>query len=76
MTRLPHDASDELLYVVSGRVEVTIGGRALTAGPGDAILVPQGVEHSAKVLERAKLVQVYVGPGPEERFRAGAPAPR
>lgn len=71
-----HDASDELLYVVTGRVEMTIGGRVLTAGPGDAIHVPQGVDHSAKVLEAAKLVQVYVGPGPEDRFRAGPPVPR
>lgn len=68
-----HDASDELLYVVSGRVELTLAGRTLTAGPGDAILVPQGAEHAARALEAAKLVQVYVGAGPEDRFRAGTP---
>ena len=68
-----HEASDELLYVVSGKVELTMGGRTVTAGPGDAILVPQGVEHAARAVEAAKLVQVYVGPGPEERFRAGTP---
>ncbi len=70
-----HDASDEVLVVVRGRIELTLGGVVSTAGPGDAILVPQGLEHSARVLEAAELVQVYVGPGPEERFRAGAPKP-
>ncbi|MCB9688264.1 MAG: cupin domain-containing protein [Alphaproteobacteria bacterium] len=68
-----HETSDELLVVVRGRVEVTIGGVVSTAGPGDAVLVPQGVEHAAKVLEAADLVQVYVGPGPEDRFRAAPP---
>lgn len=37
--------SCELLYVISGLVELHLGGRSYTAGPGDVLLVPAETEH-------------------------------
>lgn len=72
-----HDNSAELLLVEEGRVAITVAGRQLEAGPGDAIYIPAGAEHAARVtstVAAARLVQIYVGPGPEQRFTAGAKA--
>jgi quercetin dioxygenase-like cupin family protein len=66
-----HDASAELLYVLEGRVEMVIGGQVVVAEKGDAIRIPAGVEHSARAVGTLRAVQVYVGPGPEQRFTAG-----
>ncbi|MEW5854857.1 MAG: cupin domain-containing protein [Myxococcota bacterium] len=69
-----HETSVELLYVEEGRVEMVVGGKAVSASAGDAIRIPAGVKHSARVPpgnSAARAVQVYVGPGPEQRFTAG-----
>lgn len=75
-----HDGASETLYIERGGVEMTIGGKKLTAHQGDTIYIPAGILHSAKVLgpvDTLKAVQVYVGPGSEQRFAKGKPiAPR
>src|SRR5437867_1646478 len=44
-----HEQSAEILYVVSGKVEMRLGdGPASQAGAGDAIYIPAGVKHSAR----------------------------
>ncbi len=71
-----HADSVEILYVEEGGAEMTVEGQALSVGPGDAIYIPAGQRHSARVTEdtpRFRAVQVYVGPGPEQRFRQGEP---
>ena len=71
-----HVGSAEVLAIESGAVEMTIGGVVYTAKAGDAVYIPADVEHSARVTAGpVDAVQVYVGPGPEDRFRAGAPLP-
>jgi quercetin dioxygenase-like cupin family protein len=72
-----HETSAEILYVEEGRVRMTIAGKVLEAGPGDVVYVPKDTEHSAVVLGTMaplRAVQVYVGPGPEQRFATGARA--
>jgi putative monooxygenase len=71
-----HAHSVEMLYVEEGHVEMAIEGRALSVRPGDAVYIPAGVRHTARVPEdvpRFRAVQIYVGPGPEQRFRQGEP---
>ncbi|SEM88974.1 Cupin domain-containing protein [Stigmatella aurantiaca] len=71
-----HEHSVEMLYVEEGHVEMSIEGRALSVQPGDAVYIPAGVRHLARVPEgapRFRAVQIYVGPGPEQRFRQGEP---
>lgn len=69
-----HDKSAEFLYVVSGQITVQLDGQTLTLRPGDAVRIPAGHKHAGSVppaVERAELVQIYVGPGPEGRFTQG-----
>ncbi|MEW6057239.1 MAG: cupin domain-containing protein [Bdellovibrionota bacterium] len=69
-----HEQSAEILYIESGHVEMKIGREKIKAGPGAAIYIPASVPHSARVLPGkgpVKAVQVYVGPGPEQRFTQG-----
>jgi quercetin dioxygenase-like cupin family protein len=66
-----HEGSVEILYVLEGRVEMVVGGEAVVAEKGDAVRIPAGVEHSARVVGSLSAVQVYVGAGPEQRFTQG-----
>jgi quercetin dioxygenase-like cupin family protein len=65
-----HPESAEILYMLEGKMDMTINGTAISASAGDAIHIPLGAEHSAKVASDTpvKAVQVYVAPGPEQRF--------
>ena len=71
-----HPDGDELLYVVSGRVEVvlddgdqdTVGAETRTeVVAGQAFLVPQGVWHRVDVKEPTHLVHITPGPGDGHR---------
>lgn len=74
-----HADSVEILYIMSGSVTMTIDGKERLANAGDAIYIPRGTPHAARVagtLTPLRVVQVYVGPGPEQRFTSGAQIPR
>ncbi len=68
-----HETSAELLYVQEGAVEMIVEGQKMRAGKGDAVYVPAGAKHSATVVSDGpfRAVQVYAGPGPEQRFTQG-----
>jgi quercetin dioxygenase-like cupin family protein len=68
-----HDASAEILYIEEGTAEMTVSGETLRVGKGDAVYIPAGAKHSARVSPGPtfKAVQVYAGPGPEQRFTQG-----
>jgi len=40
-----HDAEDELFLVISGRLRMDFRDRQIWLDPGEAIIVPRGVEH-------------------------------
>jgi quercetin dioxygenase-like cupin family protein len=52
----PHD---QIVYVVSGRLRVTGGGRTFEAGQGDSFVVRGGVEHQASALEPSVVIDVF-----------------
>jgi mannose-6-phosphate isomerase-like protein (cupin superfamily) len=72
-----HPDGDELLYLVSGCIDVIMedGGDEETVGservealrPGEAILVPKGVWHRVEVREPSRLVHITPGPGDGHR---------
>jgi putative monooxygenase len=71
-----HADSVEMIYVEEGGAEMTIEGQTLPVRQGDAVYIPAGLRHSVRVAgstPRFRSVQVYVGPGPEARFRQGEP---
>ncbi len=39
---------NELVTVVEGRLEVTVGGETGTIGPGDEVFIPRGTPHSVR----------------------------
>ena len=64
-----HPDGDELLYVISGRVQV-IGDsdpEPLPLAAGDACLVPKGEWHRVDMLEPTTLLHITPGPGHEHR---------
>lgn len=39
-------ATNELVTVVEGRLEMTVGDQTVIAGPGDEVFIPRGIVHS------------------------------
>ena len=70
--RNTHPGSAEILYVVSGAGDVTIGSEKITFGAEEALHIPDGQPHAAKFMgpDKTVMVQVFAPAGPEERYRA------
>lgn len=55
----PHSNDYETLgYVISGKVELTVGDQTLMLSEGDSYCVPQGVQHTYRVVETLSAVEV------------------
>jgi quercetin dioxygenase-like cupin family protein len=46
--RHQHTTCEEVLFVLSGKVEHTLGGESVILEAGDTIVVPRGVFHNAR----------------------------
>jgi mannose-6-phosphate isomerase-like protein (cupin superfamily) len=66
-----HPDGDELLYVVSGRFNVSLEldaeRREVELRGGDALVVPRGVWHLVALQEPGQLVHITPGPGGAHR---------
>jgi quercetin dioxygenase-like cupin family protein len=73
--RHEHAGSAEILYVVQGAGELTIGSEKVPFGPETAIHIPDGQPHAAKFIgpDKTIMLQLYAPAGPEQRFKAAAP---
>jgi quercetin dioxygenase-like cupin family protein len=67
-----HASEAELLFLLSGEVEMTVRGEKVSVRPGGAIHIPPNAPHAARVISREPLeaVQLYSPGGPEQRFKA------
>lgn len=54
--------NDQVGYVVSGEVEITIGDETRICHGGDSYAIPGGVMHSVKALRESLLVDVFSPP--------------
>lgn len=67
-----HPDGDELLYLLSGAVTVTLelpdGNHLVDLGPGDAVVVPKGVWHQITMREPGRLVHITPGPNGDARL--------
>jgi quercetin dioxygenase-like cupin family protein len=55
----PHD---QVGYLVSGRMRMTIGDQTTECAPGDSYHAPPGVPHSGAALEPSVVVDVFSPP--------------
>jgi quercetin dioxygenase-like cupin family protein len=49
----------QLVYVVSGAIQITAGGETQIARAGDSFVVDGGVEHQASALEDSEVLDVF-----------------
>lgn len=52
----PHE---QIVYVISGHLKVTCGGKTFDARSGDSFVVRGGVEHQATALEATHVIDVF-----------------
>lgn len=62
-----HKGHAETFYIISGKVEWTIGGITHAMGPGDAVHIPPNTVHSVKTLERMHSLMIYQNGGYEDQ---------
>lgn len=53
-----HIAEDELFVVLSGEVELTLGGRRFRRGPGEPAFIPRGTEHAFVAVTEARVLAI------------------
>lgn len=65
-----HKTHNETFYVVSGRVEWTVGGETHALSAGDSVYIPANTVHSVKVLDgkNAHMLMIYNPGGYEEHM--------
>ncbi|MCH7539524.1 MAG: cupin domain-containing protein [Proteobacteria bacterium] len=52
-------ATDELVTVVEGRLEMTVAGQRFTVGPGDEVFIPRDTLHSVENIHHATTRWLY-----------------
>lgn len=57
-----HPAMEETWHVIAGSVEFTIGEEDVFAGPGDKVVAPPGVPHSARNVGGPAHIRVQMRP--------------
>ena len=62
-----HKLHAETFYIISGKVEWTIGGKTQVVGPGDAVHIPSNAVHSVRVLETMHSLMFYQPGGYEDQ---------
>ena len=70
-----HPDGDELLYVISGRPQVSLDGtnQAAEVTAGQAFVIPRTTWHRVHVVESAHVLHVSPGPNSRTRPRASTP---
>jgi mannose-6-phosphate isomerase-like protein (cupin superfamily) len=66
-----HPAGDEILFMLEGKatfvLELSDGLKEVALGAGRLLVIPQGVWHTAKVSEPARLLAITAGSGSQHR---------
>ncbi len=56
MHQHPHE---QIINVITGTFELTVGGETARLGPGDVVVVPGGMLHGGKALTSAYVIDVF-----------------
>ena len=72
-----HAREDEVFYVLEGDVLFQRGAERIETGPGDAVVLPRGIQHGFAVRSpQARMLVMTTPAGLEQAFRAcSEPAP-
>jgi quercetin dioxygenase-like cupin family protein len=62
--------NDQVGYVVSGKLEITIGGITQILVPGDSYAIPGGVRHSARAIHDTVVIDCFSPPRTDYRTEA------
>ncbi|MGH1366235.1 MAG: cupin domain-containing protein [Calditrichia bacterium] len=54
-----HPHEQVLAAITEGEIELTVGGEVKLLGPGDMAVIPSNVPHSARILSRCVLMDVF-----------------
>ncbi|MGB5819250.1 MAG: cupin domain-containing protein [Saonia sp.] len=60
-----HHLNEQVMQVLEGRFEFTVGGETKVYLPGDIVVIPPNVQHGGKALTACKLMDVF-SPAREE----------
>lgn len=60
-----HHVHEQIMHVVEGTFEFTVGGKTGVYHPGDVVIIPSNIPHSGKGLTACKLMDVF-SPAREE----------
>ena len=67
----PHShKNDQVGYVVSGQVEMTIGDQVRIIQPGDSYAIPGGITHSARAVVDSVVIDAFSPPRDDYRTEA------
>ena len=58
--------SEQIGYILKGKVEITIAGNTRILGPGGAYCVPSNVQHGFKVLADKEMEYIEIFSPPKE----------
>jgi len=74
LPRHSHDGSAEIIYVLSGGGDVTIGSEKISFGPDQVIHIPEGQPHAVKFTggEKTTALQIFAPAGPEQKYKTPA----
>jgi mannose-6-phosphate isomerase-like protein (cupin superfamily) len=53
-----HHETDELFFVITGRLTIDLRTRSIELGPGELLVVPQGVEHRPRAEQVAEVLLI------------------
>ena len=65
-----HPNSEEILYLLSGRLEHAVGDETFSMAPGDSILIPRGCRHHATAIGEEDAIMLVFYPTPERKMNA------
>ena len=65
-----HPNHEEAILIMEGNVEVVLGDEVRTLGPGDVLLAPAGIRHSAinRSAQPARVITIFPTTAPKRTF--------
>lgn len=62
-----HHPNEQMGYVISGEIEMTINGTARVCKPGDSYAIPGEVEHMARIVTDCVVLDIFSPPREDYR---------